>query len=159
MEEEITIQSAGAADAHDVSVMVGELLAEIENAIGAQVFDFELEKTTARLEDFFRAEKYFVFIARVGGTDPVGFISLYESHSLYAGGAFGTIPELYVRPGHRAKALGLRLLSQARAFGASRNWSRLEVTTHPLPQFERTLQFYMREGFSISGGRKLKAAV
>ncbi|MBE0612290.1 MAG: GNAT family N-acetyltransferase [Burkholderiales bacterium] len=156
MKEKITIQRAGSADAREVSTMAGELLTEIENAIGAQVFNFDLEETTARLEDFFRVEKYYVFIARADGTDPVGFISLFESHSLYAGGAFGTIPELYVRPGHRDREVGLRLLSQAKAFGSSRKWSRLEVTTPPLPQFDRTLQFYMREGFSISGGRKLK---
>jgi len=44
----------------------------------------------------------------------------------------------------------------ARAFGASKGWTRLEVTTPPLPAFERTLAFYEREGFAITGGRKLK---
>ena len=32
----------------------------------------------------------------------------------------------------------------------------LEVRTLPLPEFDRTLAFYQRAGFSISGGRKLK---
>jgi hypothetical protein len=40
--------------------------------------------------------------------------------------------------------------------GHLRGWRRLEVTTHPLPQFDRTLAFYQREGFGLSGGRKLK---
>jgi hypothetical protein len=47
-------------------------------------------------------------------------------------------------------------LEQARRLGQSRGWRRLEVTTPPLPQFDRTLAFYQRQGFSISGGRKLK---
>jgi len=38
-------------------------------------------------------------------------------------------------------------------------WTRLEVTTPPLPQFDKTLAFYTREGFSITGGRKLKVVL
>jgi hypothetical protein len=30
---------------------------------------------------------------------------------------------------------------------------------HELPQFDRTLAFYEREGFAISGGRKLKVSL
>jgi hypothetical protein len=55
--------------------------------------------------------------------------------------------------------VGLRLVSEAKAFGSSRGWSSLEVTTPPLPQFDRTLAFYEREGFSIAGGRKLKVVL
>jgi GNAT superfamily N-acetyltransferase len=80
-------------------------------------------------------------------------------HYMYAEGAFGTIPELYVRPAYRANRLGLDLVFQAKSFGASRGWTRLEVTTPPLPQFDRTLAFYEREGFSITGGRKLKVTL
>jgi hypothetical protein len=40
--------------------------------------------------------------------------------------------------------------------GQAKGWRRLEVTTPPLPQFDRTLALYQRDGFSISGGRKLK---
>jgi hypothetical protein len=47
-------------------------------------------------------------------------------------------------------------MSQAKAFGSSRGWKRLEVTTPPLPQFDKTLSFYERVGFEITGGRKLK---
>lgn len=139
--------------------MVGELLAEIMDAIDVQAFNFDLAETTSRLTEFLNHEKYFVFVARDNGGNPAGFISLYESYALYAEGAFGTIPELYVRPKYRANEFGLRLVSQAKSFGASRSWTRLEVTTPPLPQFDRTLAFYEREGFSISGGRKLKVSL
>ena len=158
MNAEFTIQRATAGDAHEVAVMVGELLAEIMNAIGIQAFNFDLAETISRLKDFLDHEKYFVFVARSCVT-PIGFIALYESHALYAEGTFGTIPELYVRPEYRSKGLGLDLVSQAKSFGASRGWTRLEVTTPPLPQFDRTLTFYEREGFAISGGRKLKVSL
>lgn len=159
MNASITIHRATADDAQEVAGMVGELLAEIMNAIGVQAFNFDLDETTARLKDFLNQEKYFVFVARCGSLSPAGFIALYESYALYAEGAFGTIPELYVRPAYRANKLGLQLVSQAKSFGASRGWKRLEVTTPPLPQFDRTLAFYEREGFAVTGGRKLKVAL
>lgn len=139
--------------------MIGELLHEIMNAIGIQAFHFDLEETAARLADFIEHEKYFVFIARDKEADLVGFITLYESYALYAEGAFGTIPELYVRPQFRSQDIGFRLVEQAKTFGKSRGWKRLEVTTPPLPQFDRTLSFYERDGFAITGGRKLKVTV
>jgi GNAT superfamily N-acetyltransferase len=159
MNASITIHRATADDALEVAVMVGELLAEIMNAIGVQAFNFDLTDTTARLKDFLSHEKYFVFVARSMSLNPTGFIALYESYALYAEGVFGTIPELYVRPAYRKNKLGYHLVSQAKSFGASRGWTRLEVTTPPLPQFDRTLAFYEREGFAISGGRKLKVAL
>lgn len=159
MSTEFTIQQATAGDAQEVAVMVGELLTEIMNAIGVQVFNFDLDKTTSRLKDFIYREKYVLFVARSGSESPAGFIALYESYALYAEGAFGSIPELYVRPENRTNGLGLRLLSQAKSFGVSRGWTRLEVTTPPLPQFDRTLAFYEREGFTITGGRKMKISL
>ncbi len=159
MKTDFTIQRAETSDSPELAIMVGELLAEIMSAIGIQAFNFDLAETTDRLTDFLSRETYFVFIARADGGKPAGFIALYESHALYAEGAFGTIPELYVRPEFRSNRLGLCLVSEVKGFGASRGWRRLEVTTPPLPQFDRTLAFYEREGFSITGGRKLKVVL
>lgn len=139
--------------------MVGELLAEIMDAIGSRVFDFSLPDTLERLGDDLERGRYVVFWARTTSGEPAGFIALSESQALYAGGAFGTIPEFYVRPACRRAGLGRQLLACARTFGVARGWTRLEVTTPPLPQFERTLAFYEREGFAITGGRKLKASL
>jgi GNAT superfamily N-acetyltransferase len=155
----IAIGRATADHSHEIAVMVGELLSEITNAIGVQAFNFDLEETTKRLKDFLDREQYFVFVARNDGRNAVGFVALYESHALYAEGTFGTIPELYVRPEYRSNHVGLRLMSEARSFGTSRGWKRLEVTTPPLPHFDRTLAFYEREGFAVTGGRKLKLAL
>jgi GNAT superfamily N-acetyltransferase len=159
MTANITLQRATAGNSHEVAVMVGELLDEIMSAIGIQAFNFSLDETVQRLRDFIDREKYFVFVARDEDASAIGFVALYESHALYAEGAFGTIPELYVRPAYRSRGIGLRLLEQAKSFGQSRGWKRLEVTTPPLPLFDKTLAFYEREGFAIAGGRKLKVAL
>jgi GNAT superfamily N-acetyltransferase len=152
----INIQRATVNDSRDVAVMAGQLLTEIMTAISVQVFNFNLDETTARLRGFLVREKYVVFVARADGEIPVGFIALYESHALYAEGSFGTIPELYVCPEYRSRQIGIRLLSAAKEFGLSQGWKRLEVTTPPLPFFDKTLAFYEREGFVVTGGRKMK---
>jgi GNAT superfamily N-acetyltransferase len=159
MNAKINIQRATVNDADEVAVMVGELLNEIMSAIGVNVFNFSLDETTARLKDFIESEKYFVFIAQHESADPVGFVTLFEGHALYAEGAFGTIPELFVRSEFRSKNVGRQLVEQAKTFGKARGWKRMEVTTPPLPQFDKTLAFYEREEFAISGGRKLQVAL
>jgi len=159
MHIDFIIETAKVEDAPELAIMVGALLHEIMNAIGVQAFNFDLGETTAQLQDFLRQEKYFVFVARNTNQAAIGFIALYESYALYAGGTFGTIPEFYVHPEYRSKNVGFRLMDQAKKFGLSRRWLRLEVTTPPLPEFDKTLAFYQREGFAITGGRKLKVVL
>lgn len=151
-----TLHRATPADAAALAPLIGELLQEIMDAIGSPAFHFDLAETCGRLEDFLRREAYFVFFARAEDGAIAGLIALSETHALYAEGAFGIIPELYVRPAWRSRQVGQALLAAARDFGRERGWTRLEVTTPPLPEFDRTLAFYEREGFAISGGRKLK---
>jgi GNAT superfamily N-acetyltransferase len=153
----LRIDHAQPDDAPIIAQMVGELLREIMAMVGTNAFGFHNEETEARARSWMTDGKYSVLLAR-DGVQPelLGFLALYESFALYAEGAYGTIPEFYVRPAHRSNGVGTALLKEARRVGLSRGWRRLEVTTPPLPQFDRTLVFYEREGFSISGGRKLK---
>lgn len=141
----------------DLSVMVGELLSEIMSTINQEAFNYDQQQTEQRAKNLIEADKYWVFIAwDTEKKIALGFISLYESYALYAEGAFGTIPELYVREEHRSKRIGNELLSKAIEFSLSKGWNRIEVTTPPLPDFDRTLNFYQKNNFEIAGGRKLK---
>jgi len=145
---------------YDLSVMVGELLTEIMEAINEKAFNYDLHETETRAKDLIVKGIYWVFVAIDKETKRnVGFVSLYESYALYSEGAYGTIPELYVRPDFRSENIGKELLDRVIKFAAYKNWRRLEVTTPPLPQFDRTLQFYESNGFMVSGGRKLKADI
>jgi len=153
----IEIARATPGDAADSAVLVGELLDEIMHATGVQAFRFDLAQTSARVRAFLEQESYSVFLARADGVSaPVGVISLCESRALYAEGSFGIIPELYVRPEYRGGGVGARLLEAVTQVALDRGWTRLEVTTPPLPQFQRTLRFYENAGFGVTGGRKLK---
>ena len=151
----ITIRKAGLADANHVTLMVGELLGEIMDSIGETVFHFNADETCHRLEQLLTTGSYTVFIAEQAKAT-IGFNALTECHALYAEGAYGIIPEFFVRPAFRSRQAGLALVAQAKAYGQEMGWKRLEVTTPPLPEFAKNLAFYQREGFSITGGRKLK---
>ena len=144
-------------DAPVVAEMVGELLREIMMLVETKTFGFHQEETETRARSWIMDGKYSVMLARDGiQAEPLGFLALHESFALYTEGAYGTIPELYVRPAYRSEGVGAALMGEARQVGQSRGWPRIEVTTPSLPQFDRTMAFYQREGFSISGGRKLK---
>ncbi|MEJ2346166.1 MAG: GNAT family N-acetyltransferase [Gammaproteobacteria bacterium] len=150
------IDPAGPGDARVVAVMVGELLEEIMVTSGVRAFTFDLERTVRRAKEFLSRGVYFVYVARLPDGREAGVVAVSESHALYAGGDFGTVVELYVRPPYRSHGVGKMLLDRAKALGAAKGWTRLEVTTPPLPEFERTLLFYEKEEFGITGGRKLK---
>ena len=152
------IKLATTDDCFELSVMTGELLQEIMDKINIKVFNFDQSQTEKRAKDLISQNKYFVFIAK-NNDDSIGFVSMYESYALYAEGAYGTIPELYVRPRYRSNGIGKKLLKQVKIFAKEKNWKRLEVTTPPLPEFDRTLSFYQNNCFEISGGRKLKSEV
>ena len=57
MHSTFTIHPASVEDAPEVAAMVGELLAEIMQAIGVQAFNFDLGATTARLLDLIQRDK------------------------------------------------------------------------------------------------------
>lgn len=153
----IEIAPIQTSDYDELTCMVGELLQEIMDKIKIQTFNFDAEETKQRAQDLVSKEKYWIFIAKeLELKKIVGFVSLYESYALYSEGAFGTIPELYVRPGYRSEKIGNELIKKVIKVAESKCWSRLEVTTPPLPQFDKTLKFYKTNGFEISGGRKLK---
>lgn len=158
MTTNITVDEATPAQSVEIAPMVGELLGEIMANIGVRAFNFNLEETTERLRDFLQHRKYYVFVAHEGDHF-AGFIALYESYALYAEGAFGTIAELCVRAEQRSRGVGKMLIEKAKRLAVTRGWTRLEVTTPPLPQYDRTLRFYEQEGFSFAGGRKLKVVL
>jgi GNAT superfamily N-acetyltransferase len=156
----IRITLAQPDDADVIATMVGELLHEIMAAVKDKAFGFHQGDTATRARRWMEDDAYTVLLARKERVaEPVGFLALYESYALYTEGTFGTIPEFYVRPAHRSNGVGSALLLEAKRTAQARGWRRLEVTTPPLPQFDRTLAFYQRHGFSVSGGRKLKVAL
>ena len=155
---ELIIEQATPEDATAVSILIKALLEEIITKTGAAHFNIDLEQMTERCRRFLEAGSYIVFKAILAG-ELAGVIALTEGHALYTEGAFGIITELYVAPAFRSRGVGEQLLHTAEGYGRERGWKRLEVTTPPLPEFERTIRFYEEQGFAVTGGKKLKISL
>ncbi|HAP40455.1 MAG TPA: GNAT family N-acetyltransferase [Nitrospira sp.] len=154
----IHLTTAQPSDAPTIARLLGDLLQGIMAAIGTRAFAFSLVETEARTRAWLEDGSYIVLLAWEGDV-AVGFLALSECRALYAEGLIGIIPELYVCPDRRSQGVGRALVTEAKRVACSKGWTRLEVTTPPLPQFDRTLAFYTRQGFTVSGGRKMKVDV
>ena len=150
----ITLVRATPTDAGVLARMVKALTDEIIARTSAPHFDLDLDTLTAQAAALIADGTYTVLLAH--DPEPVGFAALCESAALYAGGRFGIVQEFYVAPGHRSRGVGRQLLDAATALGRERGWTRLELCTPPLPEFDRALAFYERGGFEVTGGRKMK---
>ena len=51
---------------------------------------------------------------------------------------------------------GDALVEAAKRHARKKGWTRLELCTPPVPEFEPVVTFYGRRGFSVTGGRKMK---
>jgi len=146
----VDIRLAGEADAESVARLVLELFAELASP-GHSGYEAQAVTRTAR-NLLTAGDPVWAFLAEAG-SDPVGVLTLNQCASIYAGGRFGEISELYVRDPFRALGVGKRLVEAAAEFARQRGWSRLEVGAPELPKWAETVNFYRRTGFSEVGPR------
>jgi len=156
----LSISLAAPGDAPQVALFTKALTDEISARTGARHFDVDLEATANLARRLLEHGIYSVLLARdQAGGQAIGFATLCESHALYVGGSFGIVQEFYIAPEYRCRGVGAQLLAAAAGYARQRGWQRLELCTPPLPAFERSLRFYERYGFEVTGGRKMKYAL
>ena len=136
------------------SDVVGELVyALLFEFYADQSHLFPLEKMKKAAAELLGTESgVWSFLAMSGG-EVVGIINLNECCAIYAGGKFGEITELYIKPRFRSKNIGEDLISQAKRFAKERGWSVLEVGAPDMPRCRGTVNFYIKNGFSEIGPR------
>lgn len=156
-EENVTldIRLATAAEAGVIAKLATALTEEIIQLTGVQHFHVDQAQTTRLCEQLLVAGKYVALLAWQNGA-AVGLAGCCESHALYAEGTFGVVQEFYVLPEWRSAGVGAELLAAVADYGRTQAWARLELCTPPLPEFVRSLAFYERNGFDVTGGRKMK---
>ncbi|MEZ5359925.1 MAG: GNAT family N-acetyltransferase [Candidatus Zixiibacteriota bacterium] len=110
-----------------------------------------LGDTDKILSDWKEAGNRFTAFAAYDGDKVVGVITLVENFAIYAGGWYGIINELYIEPDYRSKGVGKTLLETVNEYGRRRGWKRIDVTAPPGEAWERTVNFYKREGFVFTG--------
>lgn len=160
MNMSISIKKATSVDAQEIAAFAKALTDEIIEKTGAQHFNVDITATTDLCRNLMEQGKYTVLLAINEETGrAVGFATLCESHALYAEGTFGIVQEFYIQPNFRSQNVGSTLLKNATEHARSLGWKRLELCTPPLPEFERTINFYEENGFEVTGGRKMKYVV
>jgi GNAT superfamily N-acetyltransferase len=141
------IRPVAPTDARSVAHLVDELLAELHNgelepADRVSIAEAVLNQTS----------RSFGYVA-LEGDSPVGVLLMTEGMAIYAGGTFGQVTELYVRPECRSGGVAAALVRAAAKFGKERGWKRLDVGAPDQPRWVRTLAFYLSAGFVEVGPR------
>jgi len=150
MKSDINIVMAGPAESEIVGELVYSLLMEL---FSEQIHLFPIEKMKkAAAELLIPGSGVWSFLA-MNGDEVVGMMNLNECAAIYAGGKFGEISELYIKPDFRSQKIGAQLITQARDFARERAWEILEVGAPDVPRCQRTVNFYLNNGFSEIGPR------
>ncbi|PKG84286.1 GNAT family N-acetyltransferase [Colwellia sp. 75C3] len=154
----INFREATLKDSELIGSLVVELTAEICALTKAQHFDIDLNGTIQRCHELIR-DGYYSAIIGTYENKTIAVVTMTETYVLYAGGKIGIIQEFYVSPEFRASGVGSMLIEQVQDYGKNHNWSCIELCTPPLPEFERTLNFYQKNGLIPVGGRKMRQAL
>jgi GNAT superfamily N-acetyltransferase len=87
----------------------------------------------------------------------IGIMTLTEGQSIYAGGKYGLLDEMYVRPEFRSDNIGTEMVEKMKRIGLQKKWKRIDVTAPTEERWKRTVAFYERSGFLFTGPKlKLK---
>lgn len=92
-----------------------------------------------------------IYLARTDNSMTVGIMTITECQSIYAGGKYGLLDEMYVLPGFRSKRIGTKLIEKAKEIGAKKGWTRIDVTAPTEERWKRTVAFYEKSGFVFTG--------
>ena len=152
---QINFKVAKLEDSEAIGSLVVELTNEICELTKAQHFNINLNSTIERCRELIRDGHYAAIIGEYENM-PVAVVTFTETYALYAGGKIGVIQEFYISPEHRGSGVGSSLIEQVKKYGKQQGWSCIELCTPPLPEFERTLNFYQKNGLTPVGGRKMR---
>jgi GNAT superfamily N-acetyltransferase len=134
-------------DAPVVARLVDALLVELSGSSS------RYEQRLATAHKLLAEEDRIIGFLVVEEQHALGVIMISENASISGGGAFGVITELYVIPEKRSAGVAKLLVDATTALGRERSWSRVQVGASYQPAWERSLKFYLRNGFVEVGPR------
>jgi len=151
----INFRKATLKDSELIASFVVKLTNEISQLTNAKHFDIDLDSTSERCRELIRDGHYAAIIGEYENL-PIAVVTMTETYALYAGGKIGVIQEFYIAPKYRASGVGSMLIEHVKEYALQHHWSSIELCTPPLPEFERTLNFYQKNGLIPVGGRKMR---
>lgn len=150
-ETNISVRSARSEDTPQVVEFVDSLLCELNN----KKMKLDHDRMSRVCAELISSGDHKVFIA-YDGDKAVGMAGLVQSVSIYTQGPFGVLNELYVVPEYRSHGVGKLFIGAITAYGEEKSWSRIEVGAPNAESWQRTIDFYKKEGFVEIGPRLKK---
>jgi len=144
----IRIVEAAQEDRERVFEMVERLLRELEER-PEEFRGIDRVKTLRDLEH--AGDRFTALLALDEAGRAVGIATLVETFAIYAGGSYGVIDEMYVDPAHRSAGVGTLLIEAVKERGRKKGWMRIDVTAPPEPRWQKTVEFYEKQGFVFTG--------
>ncbi len=148
----MNIEPAQPHEIDTVLTLTEELLAELgeEGQEFAAIDRVELALSIRRNMEQ-EAGRFTALLAKEEAGTAVGILTLSESFALYAGGEYGIIDEMYVRPTRRGNGCGRALIEEALKIARRKGWFRLDVTGPESAQGTDAVRFYERMAFEYTG--------
>ena len=145
----IKIVRAQISDCSEILKYVEKLVSEL----AGQHYSVDEDEVLPFAEKAMADGTYIVLLAKNEENNTVAILTLGETGAIYASGKFGIIHELYVEPDLRSQGIGKQLLEHAKKVSKEYGWKRIEVGAPSYPEWQRTKEFYLREGFAEIGPR------
>jgi GNAT superfamily N-acetyltransferase len=145
---ELNIEVAQPHEAFAVLELIEELLMELEDEgvdipwVNREKLHADIRKnlnTEARLNE--APGRLLAILAKDQNGVAVGVLTLTQTFALYAGGEYGVIDEMYVRPEYRGQDIERQLLDEAVAVATRRRWFHLDITGREGDRSERAGRF------------------
>jgi len=151
----IYFKQATANHAEIIGAMVVELTREICNLTHTQHFAIDLQETIQQSAVLIEDGHYSAVVGFLDG-EAIALATMSQTYALYAGGKVAQVQEFYVAPEYRTTGIGSLLLEQVKEQARLRGCVCIELCTPPLPEFERSVTFYQKNGLKLVGGRKMR---
>jgi len=145
---ELTIEVAQPHEVYAILELIEELLMELEDE-QVEIPWVNREKLHADIRRNLDTEagdksgpgRLVAILAKDPNGIAVGILTLVESFALYAGGEYGVIDEMYVRPEYRGQDVERQLLDEAVAIATRCKWFHLDITGREGDRNERATRF------------------
>lgn len=134
--------------------LIIELLKELYLELGEEEESIQFLNKKL-IEDIFDSKQTEIYLIYNHNNEPIGITTLTETQAIYAGGKYGVIDEMFVKPGYRSKNIGTQLIQNIKDIAVSKGWKRIDVTAPSEERWKRTVDFYEKNGF-VYTGPKLK---
>lgn len=149
----ISIERATQKDIHEILLLLKELYTELgEESESIKYLNEEF------LKNILNSEQTEIFLAKTADHRVSGILTLTESQSIYAGGAYALLDEMYIVPEYRNSGIGTSLIEKMKEMGKQRNWKRIDVTAPTEERWTKAVNFYEKCGF-VYTGPKLKLTI